>query len=357
MIRRPRSTGGLATPIALITLLALEACSTTSSTPLEGRPLTPDEIEYQRQLEFSDHRPLDAREQNDLLLKLDRNLENWHRARVEQVGVEDRRLVDNLEEILQRTVYLNFDVVLEFLENGDAPQRAIAAAAIGFSRLKEPADPEERRLFLDKWPQLYPAAIPPLVGQLHAPESYVVQNALLGLWKLGDPKTPLDSILPLVDSRESEIRAMSVLALSSILTPETGELAISALMNALHDRDPKVRNHAVTAAANIGHPNLAGRLAQLLNDEYALVQANAARALGRLGDKRNISFLLERLEVLEKNKPSGLHRPMSGLDQRRALVSQRLIESLESLSGEEFGDDVEEWRTWWEDEGRTAAMG
>ncbi|MFG0317193.1 MAG: HEAT repeat domain-containing protein [Planctomycetota bacterium JB042] len=355
MSRRPhRSTFA---PVALLALGAFCGCASNASTPLEGRPLTPDEIEYQRQLELSDHRPLDERGRSDLLIKLDQNLENWHRARIEQIGAEDRRLVENLEEILQRTVYLNFDVILGFLRDGDAPQRAIAAAAIGFSRLKEPKDEDERRRFLERWPQVYERAIPLLVGQLDAPESYVVQNALLGLWKLGDPKTPLEPILVLVDSPDAEVRAMAVLALSTVLTAETGETAISALMNALHDGSPKVRNHAVTAVGNIAHPNAAGRLAQLLNDQYMLVQANAARSLGLLGNPRNIEFLLVRLETLEATKPSGKHRPVSGLDQRRALVAQRLIESLEQLSGESYGDDVEKWRKWWDDEGRAAATG
>ena len=342
--------------VAALACVPLIACSTTELS-VEGTPLTAEEIEYQRQLENSDHRQLDAAGKSDLLLKLDQNLRNWHRGRIGQVSPEDQRMVENLEQILHRSVYLNFDVVLDFLENGAPPQRAIAAAAIGFSRLDEPRDEEQRRTFLAKWPQLYPRAISPLLAQLDATEPYLVQNVLLGLWKLGEPKTPLDPILPLVDSSDTETRALAVLALSTILTPDTGELAISALMNAMHDQDPKVRNHAVTAVGNIRHPNSAGRLAQLLNDPYLLIQANAARSLAKLGDPTNIGFLLVRLETLQRGRPEESIRRVTGMEQRRQVVSRNLVSSLERLSGEDFGTDAEKWRSWWDDEGKAKATG
>lgn len=334
----------------LILWLWLCGCSLISDDKTSGSALTRDEVEYQRQLTYSEQVPETDRGRAELMMRLDQNLMHWNRGNVEQVAAEDRKLVANLEEVLQRTVYLNFDTVLRVLETGDPNQQAIAAAAIGFSRLREPADEEERRLFLAKWPQLYPRAVTTLVRLLDAEQPWLVQNSLLGLWKLGDPATPADPILGLLTRPEEDVRANAALALSTILTPETGAPAISGLINALYDAKPKVRSHAVTAVAAIKDQSAAGRLAQLLNDRYMLVQANAAKALGILGDEKNCEYLLRRLDELLRQTPDGKYRELSELDQRRDLVAKHLIASLELLSGRQYGDDIEKWREWWHEE-------
>ena len=219
-------------------LAPLVSCFSTTAELSAGSPLTPEEIEYQRQLALSEQGPLSLRDRTQLLIRLDQNLAHWNRGNVEQLGSEDKELVHNLEDVLQRAVYLNFESVLSILETGEPHQQCIAAAAVGFARLKEPKDPVERDRFLMRWPQLYPRAIPALVRMLDAEQPYVAQNSLLGLWKLGDPNTPIQPILVLLNRPEEDIRANAALALSTILTPETGEPAISALINALYDQKP-----------------------------------------------------------------------------------------------------------------------
>jgi len=330
-------------------LLFLVACSSVPGLPA-GSSLSPREIEYQRQLELSQQSLYEIEDRTELLIRLDQNLAHWNRGNVEQLGSEDRELVHNLEEVLQRTVYFNFRSVLSILETGEPHQQCTAAAAIGFARLQEPADTQERARFLEQWPQLYPRAIPVLIRLLGAEQPYVVQNSLLGLWKLADPNTPVQPILPLLNREEEDIRANAALALSTILTPETGEPAISALINALYDPMPKVRVHAVTAVGAIKHPSAAGRLAQLLDDHYMLVQANAAQALGKLGAVENCQYLLGRLDTLMRDTPNGKFRKRTDLDQRREFVASHLIASLEQLSGKQYGDDLEKWREWWLEE-------
>lgn len=335
--------------LGVLASLLLTGCSSTQEGD-SGRPLSAAELEYQRRLEMLEREPKGPQEGRtgaELMVRLDQNLQLWHRSNIEQVGTRDRELVDNIEDVLQRTVYLNFETVLAKLETGEPHQRGIAAAALGFSRLKEPADPGERDRFLARWPQIYPRAIEPLIRFLDDEETFVVQNCLLGLWKLGDPNTPIQPVLRQLNRSEEDVRSTAVLALSTILTPETGEVAISALINMLYDPKPKVRNHAVSAVAAIRHRSATGRLAQLLDDPYLLVQANAARALGELGDIESCEFLLVRLEKLLKDKPSGEFRRRTDLDNRRDLVYQHLMGSLQKLSGQELGDDVEEWREWW----------
>lgn len=330
-------------------------CSGTAEDPLEGgRPLTPQEMEYQRKLALSEQVALDATGRSKLILSLDRSLQHWHRSTVEQVGTEEKQLTDSFEEVLQVTVYMNFDEILDVLESGAPNQRGIAAAALGFSRLKEPEDPAQRERFLARWPRLYPRAIDPLVRHLGAEEPYVVQNCLLALWKLGDASTPVGPLLELLASPDPSIRANAALALSTVLTPETGETAIAALLNALYDDDPKVRNHAATAVGAIRHKGAAGRLAQMLDDHYLLVQANAARALGQLGDRGNCGVLIARLERLQAEMPDSKFREKTDLDDRRRFVQAHLIDALQRLSGKYFGGEIEKWREWWSEKSESA---
>ncbi len=327
-------------------------CSATAEDELQerlkgGRPLTPQEMEYQRRLALSEQGTLARPERAKLILELDRSLQHWHVSTVDQVGNEKKRLTESFDEVLQVTVYMNFDQILDVLETGAPNQRGIAAAALGFSRLQEPDDPVLRAEFVRRWPQVYPRAIGPLVRHLAAEEPYLVQNCLLALWRLGDPSTPVEPVLELLASPAVDIRSNAALALSTILTPETGEGAISALLNALYDDHPKVRNHAASAVGALRHKGAAGRLAQLLDDPYLLVQANAARALGQLGDRGNCGVLIARLERLQTEMPEGKFRQPTDLDNRRRVVQANLIAALQRLSGKPFGPEVEKWREWW----------
>lgn len=323
----------------------LTACAGTSQQ--DTAPISPDE--NAASADQQPPAPATDGEKAELLVSLDQNLTLWSRSQMEAGESETRLLIDNYEEILEKQVYRHFDVVLEFASNGDIRQQGIATAALGFSKRTLPDDPEERTTFANEWPPIHSRAIPILVEKLDSNRTYFVHSALLSLWKLGDSNTPVFPVLTHLRNEDEEIRSIAALTLSTILTPETGDHAISGLINALHDQNPKVRNHAITAVGNIRHQNASGRLAQLLNDESLLIQANAARALAKIGDTTSCSFLLHRLDQLLKDKPSGLYRTKSDLDIRREFLEQSLITALEELSGESYGSNMEEWHEWWVD--------
>lgn len=329
-------------------LLGLSACTSTFI-PADAVPLTAEEVEYQRRLQDAPNGPLDARGRSELLVRLDSNLRYWNRAAIEEIGSPNQLRAENFTEVLQREVYLNFDVVLDALASGEPHQQEIAAAALGFSKLREPADADQQRLFVEKWPRLYPRAIEPLQRGMERGDSELAKNCLLALWLLADPATPIQPILPFVRSPDADTRSMAALALSSIITPETGEAAISTLLNALYDDDAKVRTHAATAVARARHKDAAGRLVQMLEDPQFLVQANAARALGELGDAKNSGYLVGRLDSLMRERPSGRSRERQPIDDRRDVVLHEVLGSLRKLSGEDFGTDAAKWREWWDD--------
>jgi hypothetical protein len=332
--------------IPLLVALAAPACSSTPDAEI-GVPLTAEEIEYQKRLQQAAAEPVTDEGRSRLMVQLDQSLSVWFRSALDRAGSPDRRLVDNVESVLQRTVYRNIDAVLLVAKTGTDEQRTIACAALGFCRLTEPADATARERFRERFPPVYPRATAMLVDALGSTNAAIVQNALLGLWKLGDPDTPLGPVLARLDAKDADIRSNAVLALGTILTPDTGEQAIERILTCLYDNDPKVRNHAVSAIAAMRHTDAAGRLMQLLDDNYLLIQANAARALGDLGDWRNAQALVVRLERLKAQIPNGKYREKTGLDYGREQVVQNLTASLRRLSGEDFGDDPKLWREWW----------
>lgn len=330
----------------LLLALSFAACQSTPDGDI-GVPLTPEEIEYQKRLQQAVSEPLTDEGRARLILQLDQSLSVWFRSALDRAGSPDRRLVDNVESVLQRTVYRNIDAVLVVAQGGTDEQRAIACAALGFCRLAEPADATAKERFRERFPPVYPRATAVLVDALGSTNPAIVQNALLGLWKLGDTETPLEPVLTRLDAKDSDIRSNAVLALGAILTPDTGERAIERILTCLYDNDPKVRNHAVSAIAAMRHTDAAGRLTQLLDDNYLLIQANAARALGELGDWRNAQALVVRLERLKGQMPSGKYREKTGLDYGREQVVTNITAALRRLSGEDFGDDPKLWREWW----------
>ncbi len=321
----------------------------------DARPLTPEELEYQRRLENYADAPLDAAGRAQLMVKLDRTLAIWGRTNVEQLGSEDRKVVNNLEEVLQRDVYKNFEAVLDVFDSGKPEQRLVAAAALGFSKLSEPDDPTLRDRFRERWPPVYPRAVTALTRGLDSDDPAMVQNCLIGLWKIGDKSTPIEPIARFLSSDRVELRTHAALALSTVLGPETGERAIGALLNALYDADPKVRNHAVSAVIATRHNDAAGRLAQMLDDPYLLIEANAARGLAELGDWRNCQYLIDRLDRFVKERPSGRSRETTDLDERRTFIGKHLVTALEKLSGKSFGEDMEKWHEWWKEKSAAGA--
>lgn len=334
-------------PLAALVLSVFVACSGTEN---QGEPLSATEIAHR--LEATRPEPLDIKGRSQLVSRLDQTLSQWYTAQFSSRTPADRELARNLADVLHSTVYKHFPDVLDFLLHGDSYQQKVAATAIGFARPESSAESLPGAVYQPSAESTeYQMAIEPLLDLLTSDDSQLVQNALLGLWRLRDSTTRLEPILRLVvESPNADVRANAALALTTILTPERAPDAIDVLLTATNDKAARVRVHAITALAMSKHPASAGRLLKLLDDPYELIQANAARALGILGERNNAGALVASLERLEKQTPSGKSRKTTDIDNRRSFLRGYLIESLQMISGETYGDDVESWREWWNDE-------
>lgn len=103
--------------------------------------------------------------------------------------------------------------------------------------------------------------------------------------------------------------------------------SVAALSEGIVDGNPEVRVAVCTALAKSEQVDAIEVLARALNsDTDRNVQLAAARGLGEFEDMRAVQALV------------------SASDQRSPALQVRIVESLQSASGEDFGNDMDRWR-------------
>lgn len=308
-------------PILVFIVLAavLAACS-TGPKKLDPVPLTEEEIEFLKKLDDPETFSL-VQDVPELFQTLGNLNEAWVDAFLTKDSPKQFRVYTNLGEILTRRVYANFETILDQLHKGPPPNKIIAAMSLGFSRIPEN----------EKFPQVYPKAIEALVGVLDSGNDAIVKNALLGLFVLGDPETPLDTILDImVQHHDSDVRANAALAVQAIATPEMAEKILPYVLPGLKDDKAIVRVHCILIAIKLQDDSLTTALVEQLYDQPPLIQAGVARALGNLNDISLCEYLI----------------PLT--QSRYPIVREYALKSLRTLSGKDYGFDMDDWNDWWE---------
>jgi|GEM_PF-3023729 len=301
-------------------ILLFAACSSAPQRP-EPIPLTEEEIAFLKKLDDPETFSL-VQDVPFLFPTLINLLTAWHDSALSQDEQKDVRISSNLKDILSRRVYVNFDTIMDQLANGPPPNRVIAAAALGFSRIPES----------ENFPQVYPRAVEALLGILDCGDDKIVENALLGLYILEDENMPLDKILDImVQHHDPDVRANAALAVQAVASPRVGEKVLPYVLPALKDEEPKVRNHCILIASRLNDKSTLSALVELLNDPYALIQANAAKALGVLGTAHTCGHLI----------------PLLG--SRFPIVREHSLWALCVLSGKDYGYEVKDWQEWWKE--------
>ncbi len=145
-------------------------------------------------------------------------------------------------------------------------------------------------------------AVPALIEALKDKDNdlYIRGNAAYALGEIKDPQ----AVPPLIEALKDEdlvVRRVAAYALGKIKDP----LAVPPLIEALKDEDLVVRREgwrvrlaAVHALGQIKDPRAFEPLIEALKDADTDVRQNAAYALGMIGDKRAISALDGRLDLL-----------------------------------------------------------
>lgn len=178
-----------------------------------------------------------------------------------------------LEKLVTIKVVTHVDDVIAALQSGARERRIVAAWALGYARVPENdlglVSPHER-------------ARDALVAVLEEPDDDLLRNATLGLWKLGDPATPVRPLARLlVSHHDPDVRGNAALALVTVASAETVAAARDAMLVALGDSEPRVRVHAALFARHFPAPEGTQRILQILPHENTpLVRAAMAWALG-----------------------------------------------------------------------------
>lgn len=125
------------------------------------------------------------------------------------------------------------------------------------------------------------------------------------------------------DEPDPLIRLEIVRAIGEYRTPA----AASVLDAALNDSEPDVRMVACRAWGDRGGPEAAAKLSEALRSDVDVdVRLTAAQALGETADRNAVAALGEALE------------------DRDPAMQYQAVQSLQNVTGEDLGSDVNQWR-------------
>lgn len=160
-------------------------------------------------------------------------------------------------------------------------------------RLAFEEDPHARHVLNDILVRMGKDIIPELLERLHDGRWYMVRNTVRILGEIGEDGTVEDALKPTLTHTDPRVRKETVRALSMI----RGKEAPVLLRNALSDEDGGV---AELAAVSLGLLRDEGALQDLMelvdrNVENS-VKKEALKALGRIGSKKAVSFLIKVIE-------------------------------------------------------------
>ena len=171
-----------------------------------------------------------------------------------------------------------------------------------------------------------------------------------------------EALMPLlqraVRAKNSEVRVQSVIILG-LLKESAPETTIPVLMDALlYDAKPEVRAVAAKSFTVYKAKQAVPSLMRSLNeDPFAGARANAAWALGEIGDPAAIPFLRKstsdddafvRLRsvgaLLDLRARTGIPELIERLSDSNPMVAERAHQALRQITGTDKGKDPAEWR-------------
>jgi len=161
-----------------------------------------------------------------------------------------------------------------------------------------------------------PAAVTALVKVIgERGDVVLVNNAVVALGRIRSPATPAEPLLALVREQDADVRSNALLALwhvfdakravgASPLDPVAQKDAMGTLESVLFDpADPLIRANAAAAIGALGDPRGVDSLLNLLRDEHPLVRTQTAIALSKLGDDKAIPALVGVIDSTPNGTP------------------------------------------------------
>lgn len=183
--------------------------------------------------------------------------------------------------------------------------------------------------------------------------------------------TATESVRDATDPYDADKRYRGTLALA-MRDYASEPIYLKLFTDNIKDRDSSVRAAAARALAAHGKPEHAALLIEALKDKDVSVRVEAARGLQRLHSPDAIDPLLAHIRepVLvgmaedaesdpdvrsecasalgQYREPKVLKSLIAALGDSRLQVNRNTLESLRTLTGQDFGYDRQAWQTWFE---------
>lgn len=247
---------------------------------------------------------------------LDKQITAWNNYELGAKDELDRAAQRRIATKIAADTSKKFSIVEQQLSSGSIYNRQVAAMALGFTE--------------------NPRALPPLLLALEDREPAVVANAALGLSRLALKETDLSPLLALIElDQPMRVRVNASLAIKNVIKAgHPGTDAAAALRRGLLDEEPGVRVHCGLALAHLGDAEAIPDLILLLQDPVPLVMRVASAAIVTIGS-------------LDPHAKGRAARGLAGaLQDAKGDREELLIQSLQVLSGRNYGDNKNEWLRW-----------
>jgi len=154
----------------------------------------------------------------------------------------------------------------------------------GLEKYRDLAEPSKKTLV-----EMGGEAVPYLLDKLDTQDAREMWTLIEILGKIGEP-----AVLPLIDSLKSNNKDVVKLS-SRILGDIKDKRAVPPLIGLLNKDDFNTRGYACESLGKIGDTTAFTSVSLCLKDSVEVVRKSAAVALGRLKDKRAISYLIQGL--------------------------------------------------------------
>ncbi|HEU5182743.1 MAG TPA: HEAT repeat domain-containing protein [Candidatus Polarisedimenticolia bacterium] len=230
-----------------------------------------------------------------------------------------------------------------------------------------------------------PESKKPLVGELELSRRF---NTFYNPIRLVPVSTPSDSrimVAHILESKGGDPKAVEILADSYGKEPDTAtrvatvyalgalqdKAAVPALHKALRDPEMDVVRAALEGLTQIRTPGIAGMLIEGLADQNETIRANSATALSSFGEPDAAKALLDALHkdpspkvrlsavgALPNAAGYAAFNPILSLlkdPHAPPEMKDQAATSLQSLTGQDFGQDAARWAKWWEQNKTTLA--
>jgi hypothetical protein len=320
------------TSLVALALLALVACNTPPKSPDGGSTAEPAAVTPADPAVTPPGPPPENLLANPERSKLTYDLDQYSLRYMEARDNGEMAAWTSLHEtVLRPLVDKNLDALLAMLASGSEPGfRRIAIRGVGFG---------------SDAPRIAPALLPLLADR----DTAVVSDALVSLYLLGWPETPVTPIVSLLNHPDVDVRNNDALLLLRVLRersragmPPSEEVRAASGRLVFLVTDPKedefVRAHAAAALGAVGDPAATDVLVNLLGDRSSVVRTRAAEGLGLLGRPEAIPALLQDL---------GAGRSPSEARVICASLEAIARENRWPCDIEALGTDPTNWRAWY----------